>query len=139
MEFENRAEEDMLAKANMPQPNTSVCTTPFQAVHASPDVRIQAFANQQHYDMRFNAFANQQQSSSADILAHSLTAQHQPAFPITAHGQVMTDEQMETLRRQISVYATICQQLVEMHKAIMAQQSSTSGAHFECMFLNCYL
>ncbi|KAJ4965605.1 hypothetical protein NE237_017454 [Protea cynaroides] len=36
--------------------------------------------------------------------------------------QVMTDEQMELLRRQISVYATICEQLVEMHKAITAQQ-----------------
>ncbi|CAA6663149.1 unnamed protein product [Spirodela intermedia] len=34
------------------------------------------------------------------------------------HFRVMTDEQMEVLRKQISVYATICQQLVEMHKAI---------------------
>ncbi|OVA04244.1 Homeobox domain [Macleaya cordata] len=34
----------------------------------------------------------------------------------------MTDEQIELLRRQISVYATICEQLVEMHKAITAQQ-----------------
>ncbi|KAA8537398.1 hypothetical protein F0562_026915 [Nyssa sinensis] len=36
--------------------------------------------------------------------------------------KVMTDEQMELLRRQISVYATICEQLVEMHKAFAAQQ-----------------
>lgn len=36
--------------------------------------------------------------------------------------KVMTDEQMEQLRQQISVYATICDQLVEMHKAITTQQ-----------------
>lgn len=36
--------------------------------------------------------------------------------------RVMTDEQMELLRRQISVYATICERLVEMHKAITTQQ-----------------
>ncbi|KAH8963886.1 hypothetical protein BDL97_04G034700 [Sphagnum fallax] len=42
-------------------------------------------------------------------------------------GQVMTDEQMETLRRQISVYSTICQQLVEMHKACLAQQPPLPG------------
>ncbi|PON90476.1 Homeodomain transcription factor [Trema orientale] len=35
--------------------------------------------------------------------------------------KVMTDEQMELLRRQISVYATICEKLAEMHKAISAQ------------------
>lgn len=35
--------------------------------------------------------------------------------------KVMTDEQMELLRRQISVYSTICEQLVEMHKAITTQ------------------
>ncbi|CAN6481580.1 unnamed protein product [Victoria cruziana] len=39
----------------------------------------------------------------------------------------MTDEQMEVLRRQISVYATICEQLVEMHKAVTAQQDSVAG------------
>ncbi|XP_038704607.1 WUSCHEL-related homeobox 8-like isoform X2 [Tripterygium wilfordii] len=41
------------------------------------------------------------------------------------HGlsvKVMTDEQMELLRKQISVYATICEHLVEMHKAYSAQQ-----------------
>ena len=36
--------------------------------------------------------------------------------------KVMTDEQMELLRHQISVYATICEQLVEMHKAVTTQQ-----------------
>ncbi|KNA05971.1 hypothetical protein SOVF_185410 [Spinacia oleracea] len=36
--------------------------------------------------------------------------------------KVMTDEQLEILRTQIAVYATICEQLVEMHKAITAQQ-----------------
>ena len=49
------------------------------------------------------------------------------ATTVVVRGQVMTDEQMETLRRQISVYATICQQLVEMHKATMAQQNAMSG------------
>ncbi|XP_062097699.1 WUSCHEL-related homeobox 8-like [Humulus lupulus] len=42
---------------------------------------------------------------------------------ITGSGlfvKVMTDEQMELLRRQISVYATICEKLAEMHKAISA-------------------
>ncbi|XP_077246331.1 WUSCHEL-related homeobox 8-like [Tasmannia lanceolata] len=41
--------------------------------------------------------------------------------------KVMTEEQMEVLRRQISVYATICEQLVDMHKAITSQQDSISG------------
>ncbi|XP_010680605.2 WUSCHEL-related homeobox 8 [Beta vulgaris subsp. vulgaris] len=36
--------------------------------------------------------------------------------------KVMTDEQLEILRTQIAVYATICEQLVEMHKAVTAQQ-----------------
>ncbi|WOL07334.1 WUSCHEL-related homeobox 8-like [Canna indica] len=42
--------------------------------------------------------------------------------------RVMTDEQMEVLRRQISAYATICEQLVEMHRAITAQQDSLSAS-----------
>ncbi|XP_065025230.1 WUSCHEL-related homeobox 8-like [Musa acuminata AAA Group] len=41
--------------------------------------------------------------------------------------KVMTDEQMEVLRRQIAVYATICEQLVEMHKAITAHHDSLAG------------
>lgn len=36
--------------------------------------------------------------------------------------KVMTDEQLEVLRTQIAVYASICEQLVEMHKAITTQQ-----------------
>ncbi|WOL05317.1 hypothetical protein Cni_G14045 [Canna indica] len=41
--------------------------------------------------------------------------------------QVMTDEQVEVLRRQIAAYATICEQLVEMHRAFTAQQDSLAG------------
>ncbi|CAL9074778.1 unnamed protein product [Musa acuminata var. zebrina] len=41
--------------------------------------------------------------------------------------KVMTDEQMEVLRRQIAVYATICEQLVEMHKAITAHHDTLAG------------
>ncbi|KAF5175792.1 Wuschel-related homeobox [Thalictrum thalictroides] len=33
----------------------------------------------------------------------------------------MTDEQIELLRKQISIYSTICEQLVEMHKSISSQ------------------
>lgn len=36
--------------------------------------------------------------------------------------KVMTDEQLEILRTQIAVYATICEQLVDLHKSITAQQ-----------------
>ncbi|KAF8029164.1 hypothetical protein BT93_E1746 [Corymbia citriodora subsp. variegata] len=36
--------------------------------------------------------------------------------------KVMTDEQLETLRKQIAVYASICEQLVEMHKNLTTQQ-----------------
>ncbi|THU74720.1 hypothetical protein C4D60_Mb04t36360 [Musa balbisiana] len=42
-------------------------------------------------------------------------------------AKVMTDEQMEVLRSQISAYATICEQLVEMHRTMTAQQDSLSG------------
>jgi hypothetical protein len=41
--------------------------------------------------------------------------------------KVMTDEQMEVLRKQISIYATICEQLVEMHRALTAHQDSIAG------------
>ncbi|KAK6150293.1 hypothetical protein DH2020_015225 [Rehmannia glutinosa] len=58
-------------------------------------------------------------------------------------GHVMTDEQMEVLRKQIAVYATICEQLVELHKSLTSQNDLagvrlgnlycdpliTSGAH----------
>ncbi|KAI7734634.1 hypothetical protein M8C21_033875 [Ambrosia artemisiifolia] len=32
--------------------------------------------------------------------------------------KVMTDEQMEVLRKQIAIYATICEQLVDLHKSL---------------------
>ncbi|KAK6922500.1 Homeobox domain, partial [Dillenia turbinata] len=57
-----------------------------------------------------------------------LQAEDQPQQHVNGGGggvlyvKVMTDEQMEILRKQIAVYATICEQLVEMHKAITAQQ-----------------
>lgn len=38
--------------------------------------------------------------------------------------QVMTDEQIETLQKQIRAYSTICNQLVEMHKAMSQQHPS---------------
>ncbi|XP_039020476.1 WUSCHEL-related homeobox 13-like [Hibiscus syriacus] len=41
--------------------------------------------------------------------------------------KVMTDEQLETLRSQIAVYASICEQLVEMHKNLTAQQDLAGG------------
>ncbi|KAJ6929697.1 WUSCHEL-related homeobox 13 [Populus alba x Populus x berolinensis] len=41
--------------------------------------------------------------------------------------KVMTDEQLETLRKQIAVYAAICEQLVEMHKTLSAQQDLAGG------------
>ncbi|KAK9038166.1 hypothetical protein V6N11_023052 [Hibiscus sabdariffa] len=41
--------------------------------------------------------------------------------------KVMTDEQLETLRKQIAVYASICEQLVEMHKNLTAHQDLTGG------------
>ncbi|XWS24609.1 hypothetical protein CRYUN_Cryun28dG0117700 [Craigia yunnanensis] len=37
-------------------------------------------------------------------------------------GKVMTDEQMEELRKQIVAYAVISEQLAEMHKAMSAHQ-----------------
>ncbi|KAG7968759.1 hypothetical protein I3843_08G171200 [Carya illinoinensis] len=36
--------------------------------------------------------------------------------------KVMTDDQLEILRKQIAVYVTICEELVEMHKNLTAQQ-----------------
>ncbi|KAK9064976.1 hypothetical protein SSX86_016359 [Deinandra increscens subsp. villosa] len=32
--------------------------------------------------------------------------------------KVMTDEQLEVLRKQIAIYATICEQLVDLHKSL---------------------
>lgn len=41
--------------------------------------------------------------------------------------KVMTDEQIEVLRKQISAYATLTQQLADMHKVMSAQQDLTAG------------
>lgn len=40
--------------------------------------------------------------------------------------KVMTDEQIEILREQISVYATICEKLVEMHNSMTASATHES-------------
>ena len=42
--------------------------------------------------------------------------------------KVMTDEQLETLRKQIAIYATICERLVEMHKTLTSQQDLAAGS-----------
>jgi len=41
--------------------------------------------------------------------------------------KVMTDEQMEVLRKQISIYATICEQLVDMHRTLTEHQDTIAG------------
>ncbi|KAJ0240727.1 WUSCHEL-related homeobox 13 [Hirschfeldia incana] len=41
--------------------------------------------------------------------------------------KVMTDEQLETLRKQIAIYATICERLVEMHKTLTSHQDLAGG------------
>jgi hypothetical protein len=43
------------------------------------------------------------------------------------HAIVMTDEQVEVLRKQISIFATICDQLIEMHDGHAAHQGSIAG------------
>jgi hypothetical protein len=52
--------------------------------------------------------------------------------------KVMTDEQIEVLRKQISIYTTICEQLVEMHRALAEHQDSISGqfSPFPCTQAN---
>ena len=45
-------------------------------------------------------------------------------------GKVMTDEQMEELRKQIVAYAIISEQLAEMHKAMSAHQDFTGLSLF---------
>jgi len=49
--------------------------------------------------------------------------------------QVMTDEQLETLRKQIAVYGTICDQLIEMHRTLSAQQDLAGPSSFLPLFL----
>ncbi|KAF5753106.1 homeobox-leucine zipper family protein [Tripterygium wilfordii] len=69
---------------------------------------------------------------------HQNQENHRPNVAVTVNGntgggggvmyvKVMTDEQLETLRKQIAVYATICEQLVEMHKTLTAQQDLAGG------------
>ena len=53
------------------------------------------------------------------------------------NNQVITDKQMETLRRQICVYSTICNQLVEMHRAMSQQRLSSLSSKLHSY--NCYL
>lgn len=51
--------------------------------------------------------------------------------------KVMTDEQLETLREQIAVYAAICEQLVEMHKNLTAQQD-LAGLSLSFLLISLY-
>ncbi|PWZ10578.1 WUSCHEL-related homeobox 8 [Zea mays] len=48
--------------------------------------------------------------------------------------KVMTDEQMEVLRKQISIYATICEQLVEMHRVLTEHQDTIAGLRFSNVY-----
>ncbi|CAO2182524.1 unnamed protein product [Urochloa humidicola] len=48
--------------------------------------------------------------------------------------KVMTDEQLEVLRKQISIYATICEQLVEMHRTLTEHQDSIAGMRFSNLY-----
>ncbi|GAB2231954.1 hypothetical protein Drorol1_Dr00010973 [Drosera rotundifolia] len=54
----------------------------------------------------------------------------------TVYVKVMTDEQIEILRTQIAVYAAICEQLVELHNSLSAQQQQQhlSGARLEILY-----
>lgn len=49
-------------------------------------------------------------------------------------GGAMTEEQVETLRHQISVYAAICEQLVEMHKTITSHQDTIAGMRLGSLY-----
>lgn len=53
--------------------------------------------------------------------------------------KVMTDDQLETLRKQIAVYATICEQLVEMHKTLTAHHDLTGLSLFLILQCNALL
>ncbi|XP_059283726.1 WUSCHEL-related homeobox 8-like [Lycium ferocissimum] len=41
--------------------------------------------------------------------------------------KVMSDEQMEVLRKQIAVYGVICEQLVQLHKSMASQHDLAAG------------
>lgn len=43
------------------------------------------------------------------------------------NGRVMTEEQMEILRKQIAVYAVICDQLVLLHNSLSSSHPFSSG------------
>lgn len=46
--------------------------------------------------------------------------------------KVMTDEQMEVLRKQIAIYATICEQLVDLHKSLTSHHDLSGLSLFPC-------
>ncbi|CAI0421819.1 unnamed protein product [Linum tenue] len=48
--------------------------------------------------------------------------------------KVMTDDQLQTLRKQIAVYATICEQLVDMHKTLSAHQDLAAGGRLGSLY-----
>ncbi|CAL9104307.1 unnamed protein product [Musa textilis] len=50
--------------------------------------------------------------------------------------KVMTDEQMEVLRSQIAIYATISEQLIEMHKITTAYQDSLAGMRLRGIYID---
>lgn len=54
--------------------------------------------------------------------------------------KVMTDEQMEVLRKQIAVYATICEQLVDLHKSLTSHHDLAGRFLFlPILSLSCFL
>eukprot|EP00250_Pteridium_aquilinum_P028356 c37002_g1_i1 orf=161-664(+) len=89
--------------------NTNPCHSHIAAI-SSP-------ANLSHGDMCVAS-----RTTATALLTSSGVPTDKPDY-LLKYGRVMTDEQFETLRRQISVYSTICSQLVEMHKALMSQQA----------------
>lgn len=73
---------------------------------------------QQHHQQPQQAKEAQQPQQQGEGVANGTAAGGNGVLYV----KVMTDEQMETLRKQIAVYASICEQLVEMHKNLTAQQ-----------------
>lgn len=47
----------------------------------------------------------------------------------TYDGRVMTEEQMETLRKQIAIYAIICDELVLLHNSLSSFSPLSSGTY----------
>ena len=47
---------------------------------------------------------------------------------------MITDEQIEVLRKQISIYAIICEQLIEMHRALTTHQDSIAGMSLDNLY-----